>query len=235
MKVTGLECPKCGANVKIPAAGKAFSCPHCNAQLFLDDEVKRVEVIHRDERRRRTVTPMRYDRYDGGYDDGGSDREERRERRSRAFRAQLNEPTENEKLRLDEERKKIRMELHSHKRKVWCTVLLIWLALVFLISLFFCWDVGFIGSVTGVFTGIVGSGLLAGHVPESFFPYDEKNEDECMILQGTLFCIALLLSVIAGICAPSPHHNNPPAQDSSLTDELTEITSSAYTEENLLP
>lgn len=43
MKVVDVSCPFCGANVGITATEEFVTCEHCGKQIFVDDEVERVE------------------------------------------------------------------------------------------------------------------------------------------------------------------------------------------------
>ena len=55
MKMYQLVCPSCGANVEIEEGRKSCFCSYCGNKIYLDDEVKRVEItkhtIYTDEAR----------------------------------------------------------------------------------------------------------------------------------------------------------------------------------------
>ena len=221
MKITCMECPKCGANVRFLPGRNTALCPHCNSQLALQDDVRRVEIIHRDERpRRRSLTSYDYDEYDDLPDD--EEILERRRKRREKQRA--------EKQRQQEETEKKYLKEQENKRENWIGALEIWLIFgEFLLTMGFTYFAG-IGSgiAFGCVMTLMGAVFLTASAPESLFPHDDKKNQKPWDM-GLVICGIGGLVAMLSLLVESEDSNNtrPEAPESSLTDTLTELTAPA--------
>ena len=49
MKLIDMQCPHCGAHLKVDIESKQAACEHCGANILIDDEVQHVQYDNAEE------------------------------------------------------------------------------------------------------------------------------------------------------------------------------------------